>query len=476
MEATGVHGWNDPLDPDGTRRSEPPNDDPAWLTDRPAPRSSYLFGDEPDSPSDRWDHHQPTEQWQSPHWSAEPTHSQGHDHEHGADHGRHYRDTAWPATEGPYGSTAPSNHDGGWRVEEPTTQIGGWADTPPQPARHAAPDGYTTPEPYTVPEPYIAPEPYQAGRYDQAGWQPDQGYADSWRYSGTQPDPAQPHRADTRPAEAGAQPAEIGTQMTEAEPRPAHRRRSRPLVLGGAAAAATLVVSIGVAALALPGEKAPTGTTAEDRPVATGPALAEPEEPVDTLDPLASPSPSPSLSPSATPSPKPSRTARPSPTTPARSSSTPSQQAAERRGNPSRGATVTTPPAPVGSATAQTTQVVELVNEERAKAGCGALSIDDKLMTAAQRHSQDQADNRNMSHTGSDGSDPGQRIDRVGYVWQTYGENVAWNQQSPAAVMQAWMNSPGHRANILNCTFTEIGVGVASSNGPYWTQVFAKPR
>lgn len=476
-----MHGWNDPLDPDGTRRSEPPNDDPAWLTDRPAPRSSYLFGDEPDSSSDRWYDHQPTEQWQSPHRSAEPT---GHDH--GVDHGsgRHYRDSAWPAAEAPYGGTAPGSHDGGWRAEEPTTQVGGWTD--PQPARHAAPDGYTSPEPYTVPEPYVTPEPYQAARYDQAdpyaapepyqaGWQPDQGYAGSWRHSGTRPHHAQPYEADSRPSEAGAQPTEIGTQMTEAEPRPAHRRRSRPLVLGGAAAAATLVVSIGIAALALPGEKAPSGTTAEEGPVATGPALVDPEEPIDTLDPTDSPSPSPSLSPSATPAPKPSRTAKPSPTAPARSS-TPSQQAAERRGSPSRGATATTPPATVGSATAQTTQVVELVNEERAKAGCGALSIDDKLMTAAQRHSQDQADNRNMSHTGSDGSDPGQRIDRVGYTWQTYGENVAWNQQSPAAVMEAWMNSPGHRANILNCTFTEIGVGVASSNGPYWTQVFAKPR
>ena len=66
-----------------------------------------------------------------------------------------------------------------------------------------------------------------------------------------------------------------------------------------------------------------------------------------------------------------------------------------------------------------------------------------------------------MSHDGSDGSDVGDRLDRVGYAWRTYGENVAWNQQTPAAVMDAWMNSPGHRANILNCSFTEIGVGVA---------------
>ncbi|TDC28604.1 CAP domain-containing protein, partial [Micromonospora sp. KC213] len=127
-------------------------------------------------------------------------------------------------------------------------------------------------------------------------------------------------------------------------------------------------------------------------------------------------------------------------------------------------------------ANSQVQQVVDLVNAERAKAGCGKLATDDKLMLAAQQHSQDQADHRTMSHTGSDGSNPGTRLDRVGYRWRTYGENVAWNQQTPEAVMAAWMKSSGHRANILNCAFTEIGVGVASSNGPYWTQVFAAPR
>ena len=70
-----------------------------------------------------------------------------------------------------------------------------------------------------------------------------------------------------------------------------------------------------------------------------------------------------------------------------------------------------------------------------------------------------------MTHTGSDGSNARQRLDRVGYAWRAYGENVAWNQQTPAAVMNAWMNSSGHRANILNCAFTEIGVGVAAATG-----------
>ncbi|PZF88686.1 CAP domain-containing protein, partial [Micromonospora deserti] len=170
----------------------------------------------------------------------------------------------------------------------------------------------------------------------------------------------------------------------------------------------------------------------------------------------------------AKPTPSPTRTTKPKPS-PSRTTA-PSRQLAERSSAPT-----STAPAASG-VSAQAREVVDLVNAERAKAGCGALSIDDKLMTAAQRHSQDQADHQDMSHTGSDGSDAGDRLDRVGYSWRTYGENVAWNQKTPAAVMDAWMNSPGHRANILNCAFTEIGVGVASSNGPYWTQVFAAPR
>ncbi|MEU5903082.1 CAP domain-containing protein [Micromonospora sp. NPDC047527] len=120
--------------------------------------------------------------------------------------------------------------------------------------------------------------------------------------------------------------------------------------------------------------------------------------------------------------------------------------------------------------------VLELVNARRSEAGCAPVQSDPELTTAAMRHSQDQADHRNMSHTGSDGSDVGQRLDRAGYVWRTYGENVAYNQPTPEAVMDAWMNSPGHRANILNCAFTEIGIGRADNgDGPYWTQNFAAP-
>ncbi|MET7877614.1 CAP domain-containing protein [Micromonospora profundi] len=129
-----------------------------------------------------------------------------------------------------------------------------------------------------------------------------------------------------------------------------------------------------------------------------------------------------------------------------------------------------------GDSAAAAGRVLELVNARRSEAGCAPVQSNPELTTAAQRHSQDQAEHRSMSHTGSDGSDVGQRLDRAGYAWRTYGENVAYNQSTPEAVMTAWMDSPGHRANILNCAFTEVGIGRADTgDGPYWTQNFAAP-
>ncbi|MFF9125525.1 CAP domain-containing protein [Streptomyces sp. NPDC014889] len=122
-----------------------------------------------------------------------------------------------------------------------------------------------------------------------------------------------------------------------------------------------------------------------------------------------------------------------------------------------------------------TARVVELVNSERSKAGCSALTVNDKLTKAAQAHSDDMAAHKNMSHTGSDGSNPGDRITQAGYSWQTYGENVAYGYATPEQVMDGWMSSAGHKANILNCSFKEIGVGLAQP-GNYWTQEFGAGR
>ncbi|RZU14426.1 uncharacterized protein YkwD [Streptomyces sp. BK239] len=128
--------------------------------------------------------------------------------------------------------------------------------------------------------------------------------------------------------------------------------------------------------------------------------------------------------------------------------------------------------APASGAVAK---VVSLVNGERGKAGCSPLTVNAKLTKAAQDHSADMASHRNMSHTGSDGSDPGARITRAGYAWSTYGENVAYGYSTPEQVMAGWMASPGHKRNILNCAFKEIGVGLAQP-GSYWTQDFGTAR
>ncbi|MFI9253907.1 CAP domain-containing protein [Streptomyces sp. NPDC053069] len=136
-----------------------------------------------------------------------------------------------------------------------------------------------------------------------------------------------------------------------------------------------------------------------------------------------------------------------------------------------------TPSTPQASATASgvVARIVQLVNAERAKAGCRPLTLNTALTKAAQDHSADMAAHQNMSHTGSDGSAPGDRITAAGYDWSAYGENVAYGYSTADEVMAGWMSSPGHRANILNCSFQQIGVGLAQP-GSYWTQDFGTAR
>jgi Ca2+-binding RTX toxin-like protein len=127
-------------------------------------------------------------------------------------------------------------------------------------------------------------------------------------------------------------------------------------------------------------------------------------------------------------------------------------------------------------------RILELVNQERAKNNLAPLSLSQKLDTAADGHSDRMASGDFFSHTDpGDGSSAGQRIDRNNYDWTTWGENIAAGYSTPEAVMQGWMNSSGHRANILNPNFTHIGIGyayLANDTGSvnyqhYWTQVFA---
>lgn len=117
--------------------------------------------------------------------------------------------------------------------------------------------------------------------------------------------------------------------------------------------------------------------------------------------------------------------------------------------------------------------VLSLVNKERAAAGCGALTANAKLSAAARAYSDTMARSGVMSHTGPDGSTMTSRVEAAGYKWSRLGENIARGQADAASVMNSWMNSSGHRANILNCDFREIGIGVHKGDGgPWWTQNF----
>jgi uncharacterized protein YkwD len=119
-------------------------------------------------------------------------------------------------------------------------------------------------------------------------------------------------------------------------------------------------------------------------------------------------------------------------------------------------------------------QVLDLTNAERAKAGCGALAWNPLLGAVAQGHSADMAAHGYFSHNSQDGHSPFERMKDAGYAFRVAGENIAAGQRTPADVVTGWMNSQGHRANILNCSFTELGVGYATggSYGTYWTQDF----
>ena len=114
-------------------------------------------------------------------------------------------------------------------------------------------------------------------------------------------------------------------------------------------------------------------------------------------------------------------------------------------------------------------EVLRLTNAERAKAGLPPLSWDDRLAAAARKYSTDMRENKFFSHTNQEGLGPADRMRREGFHATSYGENIARGQQTPQDVVNAWMDSPGHRSNILHAGFTHIGVGFDEY---YWTQKF----
>ncbi|MCA8913802.1 MAG: hypothetical protein KDB90_00220 [Planctomycetes bacterium] len=124
-------------------------------------------------------------------------------------------------------------------------------------------------------------------------------------------------------------------------------------------------------------------------------------------------------------------------------------------------------------------QVLVLVNQERANVGVGALTMHTGCAQVAYDHSWDMDFRDFFSHTNPDGATPFDRMHHAGVNYSAAGENIAAGYSTPAAAMAGWMNSAGHRANILNANFTEIGIGVREGNtgsyGIYWTQVFRRP-
>jgi uncharacterized YkwD family protein len=149
--------------------------------------------------------------------------------------------------------------------------------------------------------------------------------------------------------------------------------------------------------------------------------------------------------------------------------------------NSSSGSTVSQTPSKPASSTANTSsfsefqnEVVRLVNVERAKNSLPALTADSLLMKTATVKSQDMANNNYFDHTSPTYGSPFDLMKKFGVTYRAAGENIAMGQTTPAQVMNGWMNSSGHRANILNSAYTKIGVGVVknASGRYYWTQHF----
>ncbi len=129
---------------------------------------------------------------------------------------------------------------------------------------------------------------------------------------------------------------------------------------------------------------------------------------------------------------------------------------------------------PPGCGSTEELAVIDLANQARAANGAGALTCDALMAQAARKHSQDMCNQGYFSHQGLDGRSPFDRMRDEGVTFGTAGENIAQGQRDAAAVHNAWMNSSGHRRNILNGAFGRIGVGLEECAGRmYWTQVFA---
>ena len=192
------------------------------------------------------------------------------------------------------------------------------------------------------------------------------------------------------------------------------------------------------------------------------------------FNPTPAASPQPSKDAAATPQPsKDVATAKPTSSSGTTAKPQPSQATTPQ---PSKGATAKPQPSPSSDPVnpdnrSYEEQVASLVNKERAANGLAPLSLNAKLSNVARAKSQDMHDKRYFSHTSPTYGSPFDMLRTFNITYRAAGENIAMGYSTPKAVVDGWMNSPGHRANILNTAYTQIGVGYVSS-GNYWTQLF----
>ncbi|MEU0896592.1 CAP domain-containing protein [Streptomyces massasporeus] len=270
-----------------------------------------------------------------------------------------------------------------------------------------------------------------------------------------------------------------------ARPRGGPKRRGPALAIGAVAA----IAGVGITLAVVSGEDGDTSNRVVANSTDGTPGAGDT---AGSTAPLASASASPSTTASSSPSAKPKekRKQSVSPTPRARKATAPASKApagttAKSSGGGSASGSGGIRPGGTGSGSGSGSasgggpeaQVLSLVNKERAAAGCSSVTANDRLTRAADDYSDVMASSGVMSHTGPDGSTMTTRVEAAGYQWSTLGENIARGQADAASVMKSWMNSPGHRANILNCSFKELGVGVHfGDGGPWWTQNFGAGR
>ncbi|MFD3326040.1 CAP domain-containing protein [Streptomyces sp. NPDC058701] len=179
--------------------------------------------------------------------------------------------------------------------------------------------------------------------------------------------------------------------------------------------------------------------------------------------------------PSAPPAPStkaPQKSTAPAPAKPVPPKPVPAKPVLPKPVPPKPSAPAPTAPAPADGHSAEEAAVVALVNQARAQAGCGPVRANPPLAALAGAFSKDMAVRGFFDHTDPDGDTPWDRASQAG-LSGLGGENIARGQGDAASVMNSWMNSPGHKANILNCEFRTLGVGAHfASGGPWWTQDF----